>query len=34
MSLGTILVILFYHLVNRGSRGGTETGAREVTRAL
>src|SRR3954452_19134621 len=34
IALGTILVILFYHLVNRGSRGGTETGAREVTRAL
>jgi uracil-xanthine permease len=34
IALGTILVILFYHLVNRGSRGGTETGAHEVTRAL
>jgi xanthine/uracil permease len=31
IALGTILVIVFYHLVNRGSRGGTETGAREVT---
>ncbi|WP_211222202.1 uracil-xanthine permease family protein [Nocardioides halotolerans] len=34
IALGTILVIVFYHLVNRGSRGGTETGAHEVTRAL
>jgi uracil-xanthine permease len=30
IALGTILVIVFYHLVNRGSRGGTETGAHEV----
>jgi len=34
IALGTILVILFYHVVNIGSRGGTETGAHEVTRAL
>ncbi len=34
IALGTILVIVFFHLVNRGSRGGTETGAHEVTRAL
>ncbi|QIG43971.1 nitrate reductase [Nocardioides anomalus] len=34
IALGTILVIVYYHLVNRGSRGGTETGAHEVTRAL
>jgi hypothetical protein len=30
IALGTILVIAYYHLINRGSRGGTETGAREV----
>jgi len=34
IALGTIMVIVFFHLVNRGSRGGTETGAHEVTRAL
>jgi uracil-xanthine permease len=34
IALGTILVIVFFHLVNRGARGGTETGAHEVTRAL
>src|SRR5690349_19342992 len=30
IALGTILVIVFYHLVNSGSRGGTDTGAHEV----
>jgi len=34
IALGTILVIVLYHLVNWGSRGDTETGAYEVTRAL
>jgi xanthine/uracil permease len=34
IALGTILVIVFFHLVNRGARGGTETGAHEVTKAL
>ena len=34
IALGTILVIVYFHLVNRGARGGTETGAHEVTRAL
>jgi uracil-xanthine permease len=34
IALGSIMVIVFFHLVNRGARGGTETGAHEVTRAL
>jgi uracil-xanthine permease len=34
IALGTILVIVFYHLVNQGSRGDSETGAHEVTKAL
>jgi uracil-xanthine permease len=34
IALGTILVIVYFHLVNRGARGGTETGAHEVTKAL
>jgi uracil-xanthine permease len=34
IALGTILVIVFFHLVNRGARGGTETGADEVTKVL
>jgi uracil-xanthine permease len=34
IALGTIMVIVFFHLVNRGARGGTETGAHEVTKAL
>jgi uracil-xanthine permease len=34
IALGTILVIVYFHVVNRGSRGGTETGAHEVTKAL
>jgi uracil-xanthine permease len=34
IALGTIMVIVFFHLVNRGSRGGSETGAHEVTKAL
>ena len=33
IALGTILVIVFYHLVNRAG-GGAETGAHEVTKAL
>ena len=32
--VGTILVLVFYHLVNWGSRGGTGQGAHEVTKAL
>jgi xanthine/uracil permease len=31
IALGTIMVIVYYHLVNRGARGGTETGAYHVT---
>jgi len=34
IALGTILVLVFYHLVNIGSRGGTGRGANEVTKAL
>jgi uracil-xanthine permease len=34
IALGTIMVIVYYHVVNRGRRGNTETGAHEVTRAL
>jgi xanthine/uracil permease len=34
IALGTILVIVLYHLVNRGSRGSTDRGASEVTKAL
>jgi uracil-xanthine permease len=34
IALGTIMVIVYYHIVNRGSRGGTQRGASEVTRAL
>jgi uracil-xanthine permease len=34
IALGTIMVIVYFHLVNRGARGGTETGAHEVTKAL
>src|SRR3954451_21104692 len=34
IALGTILVLVFYHLVNWGSRGRTGQGAHEVTRAL
>jgi uracil-xanthine permease len=34
IALGTIMVIVYFHIVNRGARGGTETGAREVTRTL
>jgi uracil-xanthine permease len=34
IALGTIMVIVYYHIVDRGSRGGTGTGAREVTRTL
>jgi uracil-xanthine permease len=34
IALGTIMVIVYFHIVNRGARGGTETGAHEVTRAL
>jgi uracil-xanthine permease len=34
IALGTILVIVYFHLVNRGSRGGAGRGANEVTRAL
>ena len=33
IALGTIMVIVFYHLVNRAG-GGAETGAHEVTKAL
>lgn len=33
IALGTIVVIVFYHLVNRAG-GGAETGAHEVTKAL
>src|SRR3954463_10336268 len=34
IALGSIMVIVYFHLVNRGARGGTETGAHQVTRAL
>jgi uracil-xanthine permease len=34
IALGTILVIVYYHLVNRGHRAGTDRGADEVTQAL
>jgi uracil-xanthine permease len=34
IALGTILVIVFFHLVNRGHRSGTHRGADEVTHAL
>ncbi|HEX5086232.1 MAG TPA: solute carrier family 23 protein [Nocardioides sp.] len=34
IALGTIMVIVYFHIVNRGSRGNTETGAHEVTKAL
>ena len=34
IALGTILVIVIYHLVNSGSRGSTDKGASEVTKAL
>jgi len=34
IALGTIMVIVYYHIVNWGSRGSTDTGANEVTRAL
>jgi xanthine/uracil permease len=34
IALGTILVLVFYHLVNIGSRGSTGRGANEVTKAL
>jgi uracil-xanthine permease len=34
IALGTILVIVYFHLVNRGRRSGTDRGADEVTRAL
>ena len=34
IALGTILVIVIYHLVNSGSRGSTDRGASEVTKAL
>jgi xanthine/uracil permease len=34
IALGTILVIVLYHLVNSGSRGSTDRGASEVTKAL
>ena len=34
IALGTILVIVFFHMVNRGHRSGTHRGADEVTHAL
>jgi xanthine/uracil permease len=34
IALGTIMVIVYFHIVNRGARGTSETGAREVTRTL
>jgi uracil-xanthine permease len=34
IALGTIMVIVYFHLVNRGARGGSETGAREVSKVL
>lgn len=34
IALGTILVIVYYHLVNRGHEVGTHRGADEVTKAL
>jgi uracil-xanthine permease len=34
IALGTILVIVYFHLVGRGHRPGAERGADEVTRAL
>jgi uracil-xanthine permease len=34
IALGTIMVIVYYHIVNWGSRGSTDRGANEVTRAL
>jgi xanthine/uracil permease len=34
IALGTILVIVYYHLVNRGHRTGQDRGADEVTQAL
>jgi hypothetical protein len=34
IALGTILVIGYFHLVNRGHRSGTHRGADEVTKAL
>jgi uracil-xanthine permease len=34
IALGTILVIVYFHLVNRGHRSGTHRGADEVTKAL
>ena len=34
IALGTILVIVYFHLVNRGRHSGTDRGADEVTRAL
>jgi uracil-xanthine permease len=34
IALGTIMVIVYFHLVNRGSHGNSETGAYEVTKAL
>jgi xanthine/uracil permease len=33
IALGTIMVIVYYHIVNSGRRG-SNTGAREVTEAL
>jgi uracil-xanthine permease len=34
IALGTILVIVYFHLVNRPHRAGTDRGADEVTKAL
>ncbi len=34
IALGTIMVIVFFHLVNRGHPAGTHRGADEVTKAL
>jgi xanthine/uracil permease len=34
IALGTILVIVFFHMVNRGHSSGTHRGADEVTHAL
>jgi len=34
IALGTIMVIVYYHICNLGHRGRTQTGADEVTRAL
>ena len=34
IALGTIMVIVYFHLVNRGHRADSHRGADEVTRAL